>query len=57
MKKAWRNPVKDQPARPETLEIKGDFQKFTADMKRLLRSSKTEKQQPTSASPVPVSRS
>jgi hypothetical protein len=50
MKKPWRNPVKDIPASPETLAIKGDFEKFTSDMKKLFQSPKTEKQKPTSAS-------
>jgi hypothetical protein len=50
MKKTWRNPVKDIPASPETLAIKGDFEKFTADMRKLFKSPKTEKQKPTSAS-------
>jgi hypothetical protein len=53
MKKAWRNPVKDQPPKPETLAIKGDFGKFTEDMKRLFQTPKTEKQNPISASASP----
>ena len=35
VKKGWRDPVKDQPAKPETLAIQGSFEKFTADMKKL----------------------
>ena len=50
MTKLWRNPVKDVPPQPETLAIKGDFDKFTADMKKLFQTPKTEKQKPTSAS-------
>jgi hypothetical protein len=50
MKKPWRNPVKDVPPQPETLAIKGDFEKFTSDMKKLFQAPKTEKQKPTSAS-------
>lgn len=46
----WRNPVKDIPPKAETLAIKGDFEKFTADMRKLFQSPKTEKQKPTSAS-------
>lgn len=53
MKKIWRNPVKGQPASPETLAIEGDFEKFTEDMKRLLSPTKTEKRKPTSASASP----
>jgi hypothetical protein len=52
MKKIWRNPVKDQPASPETLALKGDWGKFTADMKTLFK-PQTEKQKPTSASASP----
>jgi hypothetical protein len=37
MKKPWDDPVKDQPAKPETLAIKGDWQKFTKDMQKLLK--------------------
>lgn len=56
MKKPWRNPVKDQSPKPETLAIEGDFEKFTADMKKLFQA---EKRKPTSvsASPGPVASS
>jgi hypothetical protein len=57
MKKRWKNPVKDHPPKPETLAIKGDFEKFTADMKRLFQSPKDGKQKPTSASHVPAASS
>jgi hypothetical protein len=50
LRKKWRDPVKDQPPKPETLAIEGDFGKFTEDMKRLLGNPKTEKNQPTSDS-------
>jgi hypothetical protein len=53
MKKTWRNPVKDQPPKPETLAIEGDFEKFTADMKRLFNQPQTEKKKPTSAPSSP----
>jgi len=52
MKKTWRDPVKGQPPKPETLAIEGDFGKFTEDMKRLFR-PQTEKRKPTSASASP----
>jgi len=55
MKKPWKNPVKDSPPKPETLAIKGDFEKFTADMKRLFRTPKEEQEKPTSFSRVPAS--
>jgi hypothetical protein len=42
MKKAWRNPVKDQPPSPETLAIEGEWGKFTADMKRILGQPKKQ---------------
>jgi len=50
MKKVWRNPVKDQLPSPKTLAIEGDWNKFTADMKRLFSQPKTEKQKSISAS-------
>jgi hypothetical protein len=53
MKKQWRNPVKDQPPKPETLAIEGDFDKFTADMKRLFNPQKEERK-PTSVSSSPA---
>jgi hypothetical protein len=49
MKKLWHNHVKDQPPKPETLAIEGDFEKFTADMKRLFNPKKEERK-PTSGS-------
>jgi hypothetical protein len=36
--KRWHDPVKGQSPRPETLAIVGDFDKFTAHMKRIFRS-------------------
>jgi hypothetical protein len=50
MKKRWRDPVKGVPPQPETLAIKGDWEKFTNDMKRVLREDKGK---PISASPGP----
>lgn len=42
MKKTWRDPVKGVPPQPETLAIKGDFKKFTEDMKRLFSQPKKQ---------------
>jgi hypothetical protein len=53
MKKPWRDPVKNQPPKPETLTIEGDFGKFTEDMKRLFNPENPEKKKPTSASSSP----
>lgn len=50
MKKIWRNPVKGHPPSPETLAIKGDWDKFTEDMKGLFSQPPKEKQKPISAS-------
>jgi len=57
MKKIWRNPVKGQSPKAETLAIEGSFEKFTEDMKRLFNQPQKEKRKPTSASasPGPVS--
>jgi len=57
MKKAWRNPVKDIPAKPETLAIKGDFGKFTDLMKRVVKVRPPREEKTTSASPGPVASS
>jgi len=51
-RKEWKDPVKDVPAGPETLAIKGDFGKFTKLMTRVVKAGKT-----TSASPGPVASS
>jgi hypothetical protein len=50
MKKTWRNPVKGQPPKPETLAIKGDWDKFTSDMKRILQPGKPKLSFPGPAS-------
>jgi hypothetical protein len=58
MKKQWKDPVKDQDARPETLAIEGDFGKFTAFMQELVKvPSQKEKRKPISSpsSPGPAS--
>jgi hypothetical protein len=34
--KRWVNPVKNQPAKNSTLDIKGDFQEFTDLMRRIV---------------------
>jgi hypothetical protein len=59
MKKTWHDPVKGQPPNPETLAIEGNWEKFTADMKRMFNSPEPEKKKPTSpsSSPGPVSSS
>jgi hypothetical protein len=46
MKKPWHDPVKGQPPAPETLAIKGDWNKFTGDMKKVF--------QPQPRKPVPA---
>lgn len=37
MKKPWRDPVKDVPAKSKTLATEGDFEKFTELMKRIVK--------------------
>jgi hypothetical protein len=44
--KTWIDPVKDQPARPTTMAVKGDFAEFTRE---------TKQPTPASASPAPAS--
>jgi hypothetical protein len=51
MKKQSKNPVKNVPPQPETLAIKGDWSKFTEDMKKILG------ERPKSSSPGPASSS
>jgi hypothetical protein len=59
MKKPWRDPVKHQPPKPETLAIEGDWESFTEEMKRLFNPPQNQKKTPTStsSSPGPVSSS
>lgn len=52
--KKWTNPVKNQPAKESTLDIKGDFGKFTDLMRRVVN-KREEKPKTTSASRAPVS--
>jgi hypothetical protein len=34
---AWKDPVKDRPASESTLNISGDFDRFTGVMRRLMQ--------------------
>jgi hypothetical protein len=44
MKKQWKNPVKDIPAKESTMNTKGDFGAFTDLMKRVVKTpAKTPK--------------
>jgi hypothetical protein len=56
-KSKWRDPVKDVPAKPETLAITGDFGKFTDLMKRVVKVRPPREAKPTSASLGPVASS
>jgi hypothetical protein len=52
--KTWIDPVKDQPARPTTMAVKGDFAEFTSLMRRVV-TKETKQPTPASASPAPAS--
>lgn len=52
--KKWNDPVKNKPAKESTLDIKGDFGKFTDLMRRVVN-KREEKPKPPSASRVPAS--
>jgi len=55
-KSRWRNPVKDVPAKPETLKIEGNFDAFRDLMKRVVKVKPPRAEKPT-ASPAPVASS
>lgn len=58
MKKAWRNPVKHQPASEATLNMTADFDKFRDQMMRIINLNQptavTRNPKQTSSAPVPV---
>lgn len=53
MKKRWVDPAK-HPPKPETLDISGDFGRFTDMMRRIVNKPKGEEKQPSAASPAPA---
>jgi hypothetical protein len=50
--KKWIDPVKNQPAKDETLNTPGDFGEFTALMRKIVNKREEEPKTP-SVSPVP----
>jgi hypothetical protein len=50
--KKWTDPVKNRPAKKETLNTRGDFCVFT-DLMRKIVNKREEKPKPSSASRVP----
>lgn len=54
MNKKWVDPVKNRPAKEETLATRGDFAEFTENMRKLMKVKPVPK--PASRAPFPSSR-
>ncbi len=50
--KKWTDPVKNKPAKESTLNVEGDFSKFT-DLMRQIVNKQEEDSKPASASRAP----
>ena len=48
MAKPWTDPVKGRPANKSTLNLNGDFDKFTGVMKRLMQVRPEDVREPSS---------
>jgi hypothetical protein len=52
--KSWKDPVKGHPAKESTMNVQGDFGKFTELMKRVVPRKQDEKPKIVSSSHAPV---
>ena len=53
----WRNPVKNKKPKESTLQIEGDWDKFTNQMRQLMQVKPKSTREGSSESPSPVSSS
>ena len=56
-KSEWRDPVKNAPAKPETMSTEGNFDAFRDLMRRVVKVKTPRAEKPTSASRAPVASS